>query len=355
MFFLKNPILALILLCVLLLAGCSSSNKPQIHYFDSSQKADSESMLKRVAEFRQISESLHQCGVVIHPEQLTIDANANLDAHLEKVHNFGFNRVYYCLPDESYLNEQLKNYLKVAGHSKLTTELVIQQVDYFRIFRGGSLVRPLIPEHTNLLEIINKILEFNNELPASDRIGGITVIISPHSFTATSSRRPKDLVYAWSEKTYGLGLDNDMLMQHTFNELIEIAITTEGIPLTIGMPDFYDDLASLEKISIGRVDDFLAIAPGRTRVLLLNSGNKASDAIETIDRELKESRQSDRILVQLSLASHTSVKSGALRRRDWNDFIQNLQYLAGQWCPIPSFAGIVIDPFAFFELIYQEE
>ena len=61
------------------------------------------------------------------------------------------------------------------------------------------------------------------------------------------------------------------------------------------------------------------------------------------------------MIVQLSLANHTSVTAGALRRRDWTDFTRNVQYLAGQWEKAPAFAGMVIDPFAFLELIHQEE
>lgn len=138
---------------------------------------------------------------------------------------------------------------------------MIRQDAYFRVFRGGSLVRPLIPEKTTLPEMAEKIVDFNDGLPETDRIAGLTVVVAPHEFTTANVNRPKHLMYAWSPKTFGPGLDNDMLMKYTFNQLREIAVLLGDLPLTVGVPDFYHQLAAEGKISVGKVGDFLAIAP----------------------------------------------------------------------------------------------
>ena len=297
----------------------------------------------------------HRFACLVRRGAPSVDDDADPDALVARLRGFGFNHVYYHIPLKSDLDGRLENFLAAAGRARLPVDLVIRQDAYFRVFRGGSLVRPLIPEKTTLPEMAEKIVDFNDGLPETDRIAGLTVVVAPHEFTTANVNRPKHLMYAWSPKTFGPGVDNDMLMKCTFNQLREIAVLLGDLPLTVGVPDFYHQLAAEGKISVGKVGDFLAIAPGRTRVLLQNSGNKASEAVQAVNLELQETRQKESVIVQLSLANHTSVTAGALRRRDWTDFTRNVQYLAGQWEKAPAFAGMVIDPFAFLELIHQEE
>ena len=252
MFFLKNLIPAVLttLFGLLLLAGCAS-REIKTRYFDSSRKADSETMRKRAEEFRTATVSLALSGVALHPELMTVDDDADPDALVARLRGFGFNHVYYHIPLKSDLDGRLENFLAAAGRARLPVDLVIRQDAYFRVFRGGSLVRPLIPEKTTLPEMAEKIVDFNDGLPETDRIAGLTVVVAPHEFTTANVNRPKHLMYAWSPKTFGPGLDNDMLMKYTFNQLREIAVLLGDLPLTVGVPDFYHQLAAEGKISVG--------------------------------------------------------------------------------------------------------
>lgn len=356
MFFIKNSTKSVImgLTVLLLLVGCAS-REITTRTLTSSQKASAEAILKRAGEFKQVIAPLAVAAVAIHPEQLTVEQDQNPDSLVADLLNLGVNKVYYHLPVKSDLDERLVNFLAAAARAKLPVELVIKQTDYFRAFRGGSLIRPLIPEKTTLEEMAQKIVEFNLDLPEGDRIAGLTVIIAPHEFTSANRNRPKHLVYAWSPNTFGPGLDNDQLILYTFKQLEEVANIIGDLPLTVGVPDFYHQLCKEGKISKGKVSDFLEIKPEKTRVLIQNRGNKASEAVAAIALELTETIQAQSIICQLTLANHTSVSSGAFRRRDWSDLVRNLRYLIGKWQSSSSFAGLVIDPWAHFELIQQEE
>ena len=201
MFFLKNLIPAVLttLFGLLLLAGCAS-REIKTRYFDSSRKADSETMRKRAEEFRTATVSLALSGVALHPELMTVDDDADPDALVARLRGFGFNHVYYHIPLKSDLDGRLENFLAAAGRARLPVDLVIRQDAYFRVFRGGSLVRPLIPEKTTLPEMAEKIVDFNDGLPETDRIAGLTVVVAPHEFTTANVNRPKHLMYAWSPK-----------------------------------------------------------------------------------------------------------------------------------------------------------
>lgn len=115
MFFLKNLIPAVLttLFGLLLLAGCAS-REIKTRYFDSSRKADSETMRKRAEEFRTATVSLALSGVALHPELMTVDDDADPDALVARLRGFGFNHVYYHIPLKSDLDGRLENFLAAA-------------------------------------------------------------------------------------------------------------------------------------------------------------------------------------------------------------------------------------------------
>ena len=61
------------------------------------------------------------------------------------------------------------------------------------------------------------------------------------------------------------------------------------------------------------------------------------------------------LLVSVTLAEHTSVTTGALRRRNWTDFTRSLGHAISDWKQSPAFDGIVLGPFSQIETLYQEK
>ena len=60
------------------------------------------------------------------------------------------------------------------------------------------------------------------------------------------------------------------------------------------------------------------------------------------------------MLAGVTLAEHTSRERGALRRRDWNDFMRAMRYLLGGFEKHPAFEGFLIAPFASLEFVRME-
>ena len=117
------------------------------------------------------------------------------------------------------------------------------------------------------------------------------------------------------------------------------------------MADFYHELAEAGKLPLGRVTDFCAIS---SRVLLLDSGNKPTVAAQVVENELAVMPKGASALIGINLAGHTSVDSGALRRRDWNDLMRAMRYLLGRFERHSAFEGFVLAPFAALEFILME-
>ena len=219
---------------------------------------------------------------------------------------------------------------------------------------AGKLVKRsisrIISSGTTLEEMLEHLRKFETESEPF-RFSGVTVLAEPHTFTSANIHRPKALVYAWSSDTFGPGLDNDRIMRITLDKLAAFGGQLGGIPYTVGIPDFYEELVAEGKLSAGSVRDFGGIA---SKVLIRNAGNKPTETVEAVRNELKAAKPGT-LLVSITLAEHTSVTSGSLRRRNWADFIRSLDYAIGQWKTFPAFDGVVLGPFPRIETLYQEK
>ena len=82
--------------------------------------------------------------------------------------------------------------------------------------------------------------------------------------------------------------------------------------------------------------------------------DKPSEAAKVVENELAAIPRGNTALVGISLAGHTSVDSGALRRRDWNDFMRATRYVLERFERHPSFEGFVIAPFSALDFVRME-
>lgn len=352
MFFLKNFFCAAVFL--VFAAGCSTP-EPALQRFDSSRLAPPEVERERA---EQLSRNLAPCRIraaVMAADKFYREDLTAPEEFVERVRLFGFNRIYLVLEDVSALDDRLRGFLRAAGNAGLPVEPVIRQVDFLYSFRGNAFLREFRSGSVTLSKMAEALVEFNREQPDGAKFAGAVVEISPHLFTINNFRRPKNLLYAWSEQTWGPGMDNDMMMKATIAELKEIAAILTPLSLTVSVPDFYHELAQQKKLTVGDVNDFLAVMPQHPTVLLRDSGNKPSEALEMVENELAAAKVADSVVVGINLANHTSVTEGAFRRRNWQDFSRAMGYLVKKWKEFPAFAGVAIGPFLRLELIQEEE
>ena len=107
------------------------------------------------------------------------------------------------------------------------------------------------------------------------------------------------------------------------------------LPLSVELPDFYPLWKKEGKISQGSVKDFAHVG----KVMLQCSGNVPSMLLKGA-AFMKEGKD---MLAVIPVADHTSVRSGALRRRDWNDLVKSLGYFINSSRNM-NCSGVVIRP-----------
>ena len=333
-------------------AGCgvSTPERPAQQLMLPELAAPREVQRQRAAEFRTLTAKVRRRGVGVHLFALR-RSRIPLDELFDRIAEFGFNRIYCYVSSESQLDGFFREFVGKAVRRGLPVEVVLNQRDFYFRSTGNRIVRWFRPEYLRVDDAVELLARFDAASPSGSRIAGVTVIIEPHLFTATNSDTPPDSLYYWSDKTFGGDLDNAMLMRETLERLRQSKIKAGKLPFTCATADFYHELAVEGKLPVGKISDFCAISG---RVLLLDSGNKPSEAAQVVENELAAIPKGGCALVGINLAEHTSVDSGALRRRDWNDLMRAMRYLLEHFGSHPAFDGFLIAPFSALEFIRME-
>ncbi len=346
MFFLKFPVFAA--LFVLFAAGCSTSGTGTGIVY-APPRADAATMEQRTAELAKTIAPCEIRGLEFRPEELRERHLETPEAFLKAVRALGFNRLYLLLETpESLKVDGLRELLEYCYATGVPVEAVLPESAYVLGHRGNVFQRIFFSAGTSLDEMGQILRDFESK---RFRFSGITVLAEPHQFTRAAANRPKELVYAWDERTFGPGLDNDRIMEITLDKLQAFGRTLGGTPLTVAIPDFYEELVMEKKLSHGSAADFAKIAP---KVMIVDAGNKPSEVLEAVKNELADASPGS-LLVAIHLAEHTSVTAGALRRRNWADYTRSLGFAVAEWKKAPSFGGLVLGPLSQIETLLQEK
>ena len=302
---------SVLLLC--LTAGCNSTPVRQSERallpVNQAQKGI---VLQRAAALRRVLAPLELRGAGI-----TLNAYRNrllpAPEMMKLVKELGFNRIYCRITSETELSEDLKELLEAAANAKLPVELMLCQGDFKHRFRGNALVRSFLPQFRTLPDLARDIVDFNNALPEKCRLAGVTVRFEPHLFSSINGAdKIPGMLYIWNNASFGPGLDNDKLVQLCIAQLQQMKLNLKNLPLAVELPDFYPRWVKEGKLTRGRARDFKAVG----KVMIQCSGNLPSELV-SFSREAFAGEK--KMSAVIPLASHTSVRSGALRRRNWND------------------------------------
>ena len=272
-------------------------------------------------------------GVSLNAYRNHLAADSDIMALIKKL---GFNRIYCYISSETELSEDLERLVVSAASAGIPVELAVRQGDFKKRYRGNALVRFFLPQFRQLPDLAEDIIEFNEDLPEKAKLAGVTVRFEPHLFTyANGAAEIPGLHYIWSDYTFGKGLDNDKLVELSIKQLQQMKKKLGALPLSVELPDFYPLWKKEGQISRGSIRDFAGVG----KVMLQCSGNVPSMLLKGA-AFMKEGKD---MLAVIPVADHTSVRSGALRRRDWNDLVKSLGYFINSSRNM-NCSGVVIRP-----------
>lgn len=310
----------------------------------------------RGEELAKLLETLPFRATVLEFSTLLLPDEAAADLLCSKIKELGFNHLLIRLSSlDEIRSHELRMLIDAANRQSLLLEPLLLQTDFVTRHRGNAFKRMFLAESPTLIDAVRELVIRNQRAPENQKIAGIAVSIAPHLFTENNPNRPQGLLYAWDPARFGAGLDNDQIIRQTFRMLSDIEAQCAPLPLIVGVPDFYHELAESQKISKGTLSDFFNLSPRHPIIMLENSGNKPSELVNTVQTELNCPKARGRLVIGINLAEHTAVNTGALRRRDWNDFLRSLRYAVTQFQKCKNFNGLVLGPFSMIETLQQEE
>lgn len=338
------------LLFLTVAAGCVSTPpaaiRPSVPLL---RRAEKQLIDSRCRKLKSVLSPLAVRGIGLHPR--AFDAGFAPEDICRFITACGFNRVYFHISSETELNERLTEFLIAAEKAHLVTEIVLRHSHFHPRSRGNRILRSLRPDFPDVPEMAQRVVEYNRKLPAeAGKLDGVTVWVEPHLYTDTNPGTKQ--IFAWNEKAFGPGLDNDLLVRASLDMLRKI--DTGDLPLTIAVPDFYQELVSERKITKGTVLDFMATRGKTPPVMLMSNARKPSQIVEGTLSELEATGKEHRILLGIELAGHVSDSSAKLRRRDWNDFIRIMGYVVSEHRKHPEFRGLMMTPLVVLEHIIME-
>jgi len=332
-------------------SGCVSTPvRPAQQLMLPELEAPKEVQAQRAADFRKLTSKVKIRGVGGYLSGLR-ETVLTTEQILDRVQALGFNRIYFYVSSEKQLDGLFRDFIAASNHRNIPVEVVLNQRDFYFRSTGNRIIRFFRPEYLRVDDAAEMVARFNDASPDDAKLAGLTVIIEPHLFTPTNPDTPPDTLYYWSDRTFGDDLDNARLMRETLAQLRESKARWGSGNFTIAAADFYHELAMEGKLPVGKITDFCAISP---RVLLIDSGNKPRAAAQAVENELAAMPKGSCGLVGISLAGHTSVDAGALRRRDWNDLMRAMRYMLGRFEKHPTFNGFLLAPIEALEFVRME-
>ncbi len=272
----------------------------------------------------------------------------------ERLALLGMNRIYVMADSTAIFENEsgaaLEELVYAAANQKIGVEVVFPQGKFVQM-RSGNVFQRKYGEERPLFAAAEAARKFNDSLEDDAKLAGVGVIAEMHTFTLASPELPSNALYLWGDKSYGIGHDNDVLMQQMLVDFAHFRkLAGPDLPLTLAIPAFYHERAVAGDLSCGKVADFLAIAD---RVAVIGYGSRPTEFLESVTSELASAGSEKRLLIGVNVAGHTSAHSAELRRRDWNDMAKIAAFLAGRARRYPAFDGLVLGPYKTLELLWE--
>lgn len=314
------------------------------------RRADAGKIRARCARIRTVLAPLEIRSVGLYPRAFDLGYEPGTICGF--IAGMGFNRICFHISSESELDERLAAFLTAAGQRNLTVDVLIRQDNFHPRTRGNRIIRDMRDAYPDPAQAVRCIQEFNRNLPeGAAKIQAVTVLVEPHKFTA--ARQGFCQIYSWSEKCFGPGMDNDMLMKEAL-ELLK-KVEPGDLELTVAFPDFYHELAVQGKVTVGKIRDFAQCNAGVKNLMIMSAGNKPSQVVSGIAGELAAADKNQRVILGIELSAHTANTGSTLRRRDHRDLTRILDFIVKTHRKSPAFKGIMISPLSVLEFLITEQ
>lgn len=255
--------------------------------------------------------------------------------------------------NSSKYQEMLQNLVTSCNEKNINVWLQLSLSDATWTRSSNYLVRKIIhPADAVIGDLADSVLKYQGKHPTA-QLSGIIFDFNVDFFYAGNPKLPTGQLYNWSSASWGIGQDNDLIIQmgvKTIAELKEALPTTE---FSIRVPVEALEKAQAGELTNSSINDFLAIAPQVIINISENSSGKYvaryNDIVKSIDNQAD-----NQVLLSLTLASHIENADQALRRRSFEQFMLGLKAVVTGCDKNSAFGGVLITPFSSLEDIIEK-
>ena len=242
---------------------------------------------------------------------------------------------------DSAFDRQLRALLSELAGRRVPVRFLLRQGSFYR---DSGQQRPWV-------EAAREVAGRIQTLPEPERPQGLLLALEPHRFTALTRNRPRSLLYAWGDKHYGPGLDNDQLLKLTLEDLVRVRELLAPLPVIPILPSFYPEEQAKKRLSVGDP----AVDYGAPPLAVTAYGEKPSVMTASVSTLLARLQDTPRaVTVEVILARHTYETTISLRRRDWADLMAILTYALRDWERQPAYQGLLFNSYAALAGLWEQ-
>jgi hypothetical protein len=337
-----------LMLMLCLVSGCRTSQ------IDAEDVMLTSQMKTRAATLKAIMSKCKGFGVYIDEASRKVYAKTP-EIIASRCRILGITDTYLTVSIERYEDDdvyakQIRNLVARMKQNNVRTWIILDKVSFFTwADKLGSNRENEITE-----EAVEDIIGFAGDAFAErGNVAGILLVVKPDKMNNSNPDLPSSLLYSWGEDKYGIGNDNDTIMDYSFKIISAVKRYAGKTQVILVIPHFLHEKKRAGQLSHGDINQFLAKSD---QVIIIDFNSKFKNVRSQVEAELQAAKKPHSINICMKMdtdAINGNPYGEAVNSKDWAYIMRGFQYIIRKAERFPSFRGITIYDYAGLERTWE--
>jgi hypothetical protein len=252
--------------------------------------------------------------------------------------------------EDDLYGDQLRNLASRMKQCSIRVWIILDNVSFFtwadKLGKAG--------EHDITEDSVEDIIGFAGDTFAErGRVAGILLVVKPEKMNNSNPDLPSNLLYSWGADKYGIGNDNDTIMNYSFRIIRAVKRYAGKTQVILVIPHFLHDDKRSGKLSSGDINEFLAHSD---RVIITDFTSKFKKVRLQAETELRDAKKPQSVTICMKMdtdAINGNAYGEAVNSKNWDYIMRGFEYIIRKAGPFPSFRGITIYDYAGLERTWE--
>lgn len=185
------------------------------------------------------------------------------------------------------------------------------------------------------------------------RVAGILLVVKPEQMNKSNPHLPSNLLYSWSPDKYGIGNDNDTIMDYSFKIIRAVKRYAGKTQVILVISHFLHEDQQSGKLSLGNINEFLAHSD---RIIITDFTSKFKNVRLQAENELRAAKKPLSISICMQMdtdAINGNSYGSAINSKDWAYIMRGFKYIIRKAKVFPAFRGLTIYNYAGLERTWE--